>query len=127
MTPRVTFVFFSVFAFQIILCTFFPFVIFPLIYFVPDEHHEREAAARLSQKSLTSKSKSMKSLRRGSGGKEGVELQRIEPVNGNVNNATDEEANVGSDGEDLVDYIPGTTSSKYKFKFLVQQCSYKSL
>lgn len=69
----------------------------------------------------------MKSLRRGSGGKEGVELQTIEPVNGNVNNATDEEANVGSDGEDLVDYIPGTTNSKYKFKFLVQHCSHKSL
>ena len=91
------------FAFQIILCTFLPFLIFPLIYFVPDEHHEREAAARMSQKSLTGKS-----MRRGvEGGEEEIQLKRVETVNGNTNTATDEEANVGNEGEDFVDYIPG--------------------
>ena len=86
-----------------------PFLIFPFIYFVPDEHHEREAAARLSEKSLTGKS--MKSVRRGStgGGGEGVELQKIEPANGKAKTAAaiDEEATMGTDTEDFVDYIPG--------------------
>lgn len=90
------------FAFQIILCTFLPFFIFPLIYFVPDEHHEREAAARMSQKSLTGKS--MKSMRRGG---EEMQLKRVETDNGNTNTAADEEANLGNEGEDFVDYIPG--------------------
>lgn len=100
-------------SFQIIICTFIPFLIFPLIYFVPDEHHEREAAARRSQKSLTGKS--IKNVRRGSheavgAGREraeggGVELQKIETANGNA--VTDEESHVGSDTEDVVDYIPG--------------------
>lgn len=103
--------------FQIIICTFIPFLIFPLIYFVPDEHHEREAAARRSQKSLTSKS--IRNVGRGSqegigAGREradggigggGVELQKIETANGNA--VTDEESHVGSDTEDVVDYIPG--------------------
>lgn len=101
--------------FQIIICTFIPFLIFPLIYFVPDEHHEREAAARRSQKSLTSKS--IRNVGRGSqegigtgreraeGGGGGVELQKIETANGNA--VTDEESHVGSDTEDVVDYIPG--------------------
>ena len=95
------------FTFQIILCTFLPFFIFPLIYFVPDEHHEREAAARKQQKSLTGKS--MKSMRRGGGGggEEEMQLKRVETVNGNTNTAADEEANVGNEGEDFVDYIPG--------------------
>ena len=96
------------FAFEIILCTFLPFFIFPLIYFVPDEHHEREAAARMSQKSLTGKS--MKSMRRGGGGGGGgeeMQLKRVETVNGNTNTAADEEANLGNEGEDFVDYIPG--------------------
>ena len=99
------------FAFQIILCTFLPFFIFPLIYFVPDEHHEREAAARKQQKSLTGKS--MKSMRQGGGGGGGggggdeMQLKRVETVNGNTNTAADEEANVGNEGEDFVDYIPG--------------------
>ena len=98
--------------FQIIICTFIPFLIFPLIYFVPDEHHEREAAARRSQKSLTSKS--IRNVGRGSqegigAGREradggigggGVELQKIDTAN-------DEESHVGSDTEDVVDYIPG--------------------
>ena len=100
-----------IFAFQIIVCTFLPFLIFPLVYFVPDEQHERKAAAQRSQKSLTSKS--MKSVRQngkgekdGGRGDGGVELQRIETVNGNAA-ATDEEATMGVDGEDIVDYIPG--------------------
>lgn len=93
------------FASQIIICTFCPFLIFPLISFVPDEHHEREAAARLSQKRLYTKS--MKNVRRSSTAGEGVELQKIETVNGNPKTTgTDEEATVG-DGEDFVDYIPG--------------------
>ena len=93
------------FIFQIIICTFCPFLIFPLIYFVPDEHHEREAAARRTQKSLTSKS--MKNVRRASKTGDGVELQNIQSVNGNPKPSTDEEATVGSDGEDVVDFIPG--------------------
>ena len=35
----------------------------------------------------------------------GVELQKIETANGNA--VTDEESHVGSDTEDVVDYIPG--------------------
>ena len=98
--------------FQIIICTFIPFLIFPLIYFVPDEHHEREAAARRSQKSLTSKSirnvgrESQEGI--GAGWERadgGVELQKIDTANGNA--VTDEESHVGSDTEDVVDYIPG--------------------
>lgn len=38
-------------------------------------------------------------------GGEGVELQKIETANGNA--VTDEESHVGSDTEDVVDYIPG--------------------
>ncbi|KAJ7389833.1 Transient receptor putative cation channel sub M member 2 [Desmophyllum pertusum] len=89
---------------KIIICTFCPFLIFPLIYFVPDEHHEREAAARRTQKSLTSKS--VKNVRRASKTGDGVELQNIQSVNGNPKPTTDEEATVGSDGEDGVDFIP---------------------
>lgn len=96
---------------KIIICTFIPFLIFPLIYFVPDEHHEREAAARRSQKSLTSKSirnvgrESQEGI--GAGWERadgGVELQKIDTANGNA--VTDEESHVGSDTEDVVDYIP---------------------
>ena len=90
---------------QIIICIFCPFLIFPLIYFVPDEHHEREAAARRSQKSLFQKS--LKNVRRASNTGDGVELQKIETVNGNPKLSEDEEATVGGDGEDLVDYVPG--------------------
>ena len=39
------------------------------------------------------------------GGGGGVELQKIETANGNA--VTDEESHVGSDTEDVVDYIPG--------------------
>lgn len=92
-------------ALQIIICMFCPFLIFPLIYFVPDEHHEREAAARRTQKSLNSKS--MRNVRRRSDTGEGVELQKVETVNGNPKTTADEEATVGADGDDLVDYIPG--------------------
>ena len=84
---------------------FCPFLIFPLIFFVPDEHHEREAAARRTQKSLSSKS--MRNVRRKSDTGEVVELQKVEIVNGNPKTITEEEATVGGDGEDLVDYIPG--------------------
>ena len=50
----------------------------------------------------------MKNLRRPSNaGEAGVELQKIETINGNAKITEDEEATVGSDGEDLVDYIPG--------------------
>ena len=84
---------------------FCPFLIFPLIYFVPDEHHEREAAARRTQKSLNSKS--MRNVRRRSDTGEGVELQKVETVNGNPKITTDDEATVGGDGEDLVDFFPG--------------------
>ena len=46
-------------------------------------------------------------MRRSSTAGEGVELQKIETVNGNPKTTgTDEEATVG-DGEDFVDYIPG--------------------
>lgn len=92
-------------ALQIIICMFCPFLIFPLIYFVPDEHHEREAAARRTQKSLNSKS--MRNVRRRSDTGEGVELQKVETVNGNPKTTADEEATVGGDGDDLVNYIPG--------------------
>lgn len=84
---------------------FCPFLIFPLIYFVPDEHHEREAAARRTRKSFHSKS-SINDRRRSDTGEE-VELQKVETVNGNPKTNTDEEATAGGDGEDLVDYIPG--------------------
>lgn len=117
------------------MCTFIPFLIFPLIYFVPDEHHEREAAARRSQKSLTSKS--IRNVGRGSqegigAGREraeggvgggGVELQKIETANGNA--VTDEESHVGSDIEDVVDYIPGerarSEEMQYKLSKLLSQ------
>ena len=98
---------------QIILCTFCPFLIFPLIYFVPDEQHEREAAARLSQKGLYTKS--MKNVRRSSITEETVELQKVETVrNGKPKINIDEESKVG-EGEDtgediveeIVEYIPG--------------------
>lgn len=42
---------------------------------------------------------------RADGGIGGVELQKIETANGNA--VTDEESHVGSDTEDVVDYIPG--------------------
>ena len=100
---RVTDVFF--FALQIIICMFCPFLIFPLIYFVPDEHHEREAAARRTQKSLNSKS--VRNVRRRSDTGEGVEMQKVETVNGNPKITTDGEVAVDGDGDDLVDYIPG--------------------
>lgn len=86
---------------KIIVCTFLPFLIFPFIYFVPDEHHEREAAARLSEKSLTGKSVKRKSVKG-----DGIQLKSVETVNGNAQTALDEEANAGTDGEGLVDYIP---------------------
>ena len=84
---------------------FCPFLIFPLIYFVPDEHHEREAAARRTQKSLNSKS--MRNVRRRSDTEKGVELQKVDKVNGNPKITTDEEVAEVGDGDDLVDYIPG--------------------
>lgn len=88
---------------KIILCTFCPFLIFPLIYFVPDEQHEREAAARLSQKGLYSKS--MKNIRRPSITGETVELQKVETVrNGNPKTNLDEESKVGEE-EDIVEDI----------------------
>lgn len=98
---------------QIILCTFCPFLIFPLIYFVPDEQHEREAAARLSQKGLYSKS--MKNIRRPSITGETVELQKVETVrNGNPKTNLDEESKVGEEEdvvedivEEIVEHIPG--------------------
>ena len=47
-------------------------------------------------------------MRRGvEGGEEEIQLKRVETVNGNTNTVTDEEANVGNEGEDFVDYIPG--------------------
>lgn len=107
---RVTDVFFF-FALQIIICMFCPFLIFPLIYFVPDEHHEREAAARRTQKSLNSKS--MRNVRRRSDTGEGVEMQKVETVNGNPKITTDEEVAVDGDGDDLVDYIPGKRASDH--------------
>ena len=98
---------------QIILCTFCPFLIFPLIYFVPDEQHEREAAARLSQKGLYSKS--MKNIRRPSITGETVELQKVKNVrNGNPKTNLDEESKVGEEEdivedivEEIVEHIPG--------------------
>lgn len=38
---------------------------------------------------------------------DGIQLKSVETVNGNAQTALDEEANAGTDGEDLVDYIPG--------------------
>lgn len=93
------------FALQIIICMFCPFLISLLIYFVPDEHHEREAAARRAQRSLNSKS--MRNVRRRSDTGEGVELQKVDTVNGNPKITIDEEVPVDGDGDDLVDYIPG--------------------
>ena len=46
---------FSFFPRQVILCMFVPFLIFPIIYFVPDVHQEREDAAREHEKSLENK------------------------------------------------------------------------
>ncbi|KAL9966190.1 hypothetical protein ACROYT_G024228 [Oculina patagonica] len=87
---------------KIIICTFCPFLIFPLIRFVPDEHHEREAAARRTKKSLNSKS--MRNVRRASNTEDGVELQKVQTVNGSPKIAEDEEATVG--GEDVQEDNP---------------------
>ena len=105
------------FALQIIICMFCPFLILPLIHFVPDEHTEREAAARRKQKSLNSKS--MRYVRRRSDKGEGVEMQKVETVNGNPKITTDEEVAEGGDGDDLVDYIPG----KRAFRQISYSCT----
>ncbi|XP_028517955.1 transient receptor potential cation channel subfamily M member 2 isoform X2 [Exaiptasia diaphana] len=39
-------------SFKVMLCMFVPFLIFPIIYFVPDEHHERQEAERRHKQSL---------------------------------------------------------------------------
>ncbi|KAL9974194.1 hypothetical protein ACROYT_G011206 [Oculina patagonica] len=78
---------------KIIICTFCPFLISPLINFVPDEN-----------KSLNSKS--MRNVERASNTEDGIELQRVETINGNPKITEDEEATVGGNGEDWVDYIP---------------------
>ena len=90
------------FLLQIIACMFLPFLIFPFVYFVPDEHHEREAASKESRKNLT------KSVRTKSAREAGLELQKVEEqANGIPVTAADEEAKAGDSGEDIVDFIPG--------------------
>ena len=45
----------------------------------------------------------------------GVELQKIETANGNA--VTDEESHVGSDTEDVVDYIPGERARSEEIQY----------
>ncbi|XP_074622988.1 transient receptor potential cation channel subfamily M member-like 2 isoform X1 [Acropora palmata] len=86
---------------KIIICIFFPFLIFPFIYFVPDEQQEREAAARMSRKSLNNRS--MKTVR----AKSGVKAMHTMSMN-TANGHTDGEdgKREGNDREDLVHYLP---------------------
>lgn len=88
---------------KIIICMFVPFLIFPFIYFVPDEYHEREAAARMSQKSL--KNRSMRSVRE-KGVEASVQLKSMETANGNINTDEEDEEDAGKDYEDVLHYLP---------------------
>ena len=92
----------DLFVFQIIICIFFPFLIFPFIYFVPDEEQEREAAANMARKSLNNRS--MKTVRAKSGVK-AMQTMSVNTTNGHI----DEEdgKREGCDREDLVHYLPG--------------------
>ena len=92
----------DLFDFQIIICIFFPFLIFPFIYFVPDEQQEREAAARMSRKSLNNRS--MKTVRAKSGVK-AMYTMSVNTANGHIDG--EDGKREGNDREDLVHYLPG--------------------
>ena len=54
-----------------------------------------------------------------------MELQKVETVNGNPKIAEDEEATVGGDGEDLVDYIPGKELLLFKTLILLADTHFR--
>nr|6CO7_A Chain A, Predicted protein [Nematostella vectensis]6CO7_B Chain B, Predicted protein [Nematostella vectensis]6CO7_C Chain C, Predicted protein [Nematostella vectensis]6CO7_D Chain D, Predicted protein [Nematostella vectensis] len=91
---------------KVLVCLYLPVLIFPIIYFVPDEQHERQAAEREHQKSLNQKSSKVKSHKE----KNDAPVVPVYRSKEEKAVSNDEEARVGTENEEedfqLEDYIP---------------------